>query len=162
MLFKVRKKFLKLLAKQLPSSSLRIRLLRKCNYTIGDQTYVGEDLIIIDDLDSPESFVSIGNRVAIAPRVTLVIVTRPNQSRIGPYVNSHSGPIRICDDAWIGTGAVIMPGVTIGEGAVVAANAVVTRNVDPYVIVGGIPAREIRKVTVPWYQPEIAPARAKP
>ena len=50
----------------------------------------------------------------------------------------------IGNDVWIGHGAVILPGVTVGDGAVVGANAVVTKDVSPYAIVGGAPARVIR------------------
>lgn len=51
----------------------------------------------------------------------------------------------IGNDVWIGHGAVIMPGITIGDGAVVAANAVVTKDVAPYQVVGGVPAKPIRQ-----------------
>jgi virginiamycin A acetyltransferase len=57
----------------------------------------------------------------------------------------HRGDIRIGNDVWIGFEAVILSGVTIGDGAVVATRAVVTRDVPPYGIVGGIPAKLIRK-----------------
>lgn len=52
--------------------------------------------------------------------------------------------VSIGHDVWIGHGAVVMPGISIGHGAVIGANAVVTRNVEPYMIVGGSPARVIR------------------
>jgi maltose O-acetyltransferase len=52
-------------------------------------------------------------------------------------------PIVLHDRVWIATGATILPGVTLGEGAVAAAGAVVTRDVDPFTIVGGVPARRI-------------------
>ena len=55
------------------------------------------------------------------------------------------GPTTIGDGAWIGMRAMLMPGVTIGEGAIIAAGAVVTRNVAPYSVVGGNPAQLIRK-----------------
>ena len=55
------------------------------------------------------------------------------------------GDIVIGNDVWIGYEAVVMAGVTIGDGAVIGARAVVTRDVPPYTIVGGVPAKEIRK-----------------
>jgi acetyltransferase-like isoleucine patch superfamily enzyme len=55
------------------------------------------------------------------------------------------GPIVIGNDVWIGDRAMIMRGVTIGDGAIVAAGAIVTKDVAPYAIVGGVPAKEIRK-----------------
>ena len=58
----------------------------------------------------------------------------------------RSAPIRSCDKAWIGTGVKILKGVTIGEGAVVGAGSVVTRDVEPWTIVGGNPAKVIRQL----------------
>jgi len=49
------------------------------------------------------------------------------------------------NDCWIGHGAIILPGVTVGDGAVIAAGAVVSRDVPPYMVVGGVPARPIRE-----------------
>ena len=57
----------------------------------------------------------------------------------------NKGDIVIGNDVWIGYEAVIMAGVHIGDGAIIAARAVVTRDVPPYTIVGGVPAKEIRK-----------------
>jgi acetyltransferase-like isoleucine patch superfamily enzyme len=153
---KIKNKLLKLIAKQIPGRGLRIRLFRMCGYDIGEQVYIGEDLIIIDDLgDSQLQFnLTIGDRAAISPRVTLVMHTQPNDSRIVPYVNSHKGFITIEADAWIGTGSVILPNVTIGEGAVVGANSVVTKDVEPYTVVGGVPAHFIKKIDVPWHRSE--------
>jgi len=57
----------------------------------------------------------------------------------------NKGNTTIGNDVWIGYGATIMPGVTVGDGAIIATKAVVTKDVEPYSIVGGNPAREIRK-----------------
>ena len=57
----------------------------------------------------------------------------------------NKGDIVIGNDVWLGYGSVIMPGVTIGDGSIVATKSVVTKNVPPYSIVGGNPAKEIRK-----------------
>ena len=56
----------------------------------------------------------------------------------------NSRPVIIGNDVYLGDGIIVMPGVTIGNGAVIAANAVVTKDVEPYTIVGGIPAKKIR------------------
>jgi maltose O-acetyltransferase len=153
---KIKKKLLKFLAKHIPGFRLRIRMLRMCGYMIGESVYIGEDIIIIDDLgDTQLNFnLSIGDRAAISPRVTFVLHTQPNESRIVPYANSHKGSITVEADAWIGTGAVILPDVTIGEGAVVGANSVVTKSVAPYTVVGGVPAHKIKELNVPWNHPE--------
>lgn len=57
----------------------------------------------------------------------------------------NKGDIVIGNDVWIGYEAVIMAGVTIGDGAIIGARAVVTKDVPPYTIVGGVPAKQIRK-----------------
>jgi acetyltransferase-like isoleucine patch superfamily enzyme len=146
---KILKKLLKLLLKNMPNFRLRAAMLRWCGYAVGEDVYIGEDLIIVDE-PNDWGLVTIGDRVAISPRVTLVVSSRPNFSRIAPYVPVKHAPIAIGHDVWLGTGVVILPGTVIGDGAVVAANSVVTRSVEPYTIVGGVPARPIRKVDVPW------------
>jgi acetyltransferase-like isoleucine patch superfamily enzyme len=96
--------------------------------------------------------IEIGDRVLIASRVYISdhahgaadysdIETPPSKRLV------HSkGPVVIEDDVWIGEGACILPGVRIGRNAIVGANAVVTRDVAPFTIVGGVPARVIRKL----------------
>ena len=147
-IWKLLKRSFKSLAKVLPGYQIRNRLFRAAGYKIGKDVYIGEDLIVIDELDEL-GYIHIGDRVAIAERVTLVIASTPNFSRIGPYVPTAHGPIVIEDDAWIGTGAVILPNVKIGQGAVVGALSLVTRDVSPFTIVMGIPARPYRKIDYP-------------
>jgi acetyltransferase-like isoleucine patch superfamily enzyme len=60
-----------------------------------------------------------------------------------PYFSETLAPVKIGDHVWIGSRATILPGVTVGEGAVVAAGAVVTHDVEPYAVVAGVPARQI-------------------
>ena len=140
-----KKKILKPLAKIMPLSPLRVALFRMCGYTIGKDVFIGEDMLISDNL--PDKNVFIGDRASIAPRVTLVTSSGPNLSRIEPYVKVvNSGKIRIEDDAWIGAGAIILPNVTIGKGAVVGAGAVVIKDVLSYTVVAGVPAKKIKNL----------------
>lgn len=140
----LKKKILKPLARFIPNSKLRVFFFKLCGYYIGRDVFIGEDLIISDNIHDKN--VIIGDRVAIAPRVTLITSSGPNKSRIKPYIKEVNGIIKIEQDAWICTGAIILPNITIGKGAVVAAGAVVTKNVYPFTIVGGVPARLIKKL----------------
>lgn len=85
--------------------------------------------------------ITIGTKVAISREAFICTashdITKPNRPLI-------TAPITICDGAWIGSRAIILPGVTIGEGAIVAAGAVVTKDVEPWSVVGGNPAKFIK------------------
>lgn len=98
----------------------------------------------------------IGNYVSIAQHVTFLldvehrldcISTYPFKVKIAESERQEAfakGDIVVDDDGWIGYGATVMSGVHIGQGAVVAAGAVVTKDVPPYAIVGGVPAKVIK------------------
>jgi len=91
--------------------------------------------------------IKIGNYVLIGP---YTVINSGNHSYSDPDVPIRSQghvikPIVIEDDVWIGANSTILAGVTIGRGAVVGAGAVVTKNVDPYTVVGGVPAAFIKE-----------------
>lgn len=87
----------------------------------------------------------IGGNVAIGPGTVIRAANHRFTSRDMPIMGQghEPGRVKIEEDVWIGANCVILPDVTIGRGAIVGAGAVVTRNVGPYVIVGGVPARQI-------------------
>ncbi|MBQ0143286.1 MAG: CatB-related O-acetyltransferase [Prevotellaceae bacterium] len=94
--------------------------------------------------------ICIGNDVYIGPRVT-IMAGNHNFRDIGVFIfDNHDKrdgddlPVIIEDDTWIGCNVTILKGVTVGRGAIVGAGAVVTKNVPPYAIVGGNPAKLIR------------------
>lgn len=91
-------------------------------------------------LDTRGGQISIGNYVDIAPEVNIWTLEHDFQD---PGFRSSGGPVTIGDYAWICNRAIILPGVQIGEGAVVAAGAVVTKSVAPWTVVGGVPAKPI-------------------
>lgn len=92
--------------------------------------------------------VTIGNGVRIGRNVSIRDWNGPHVIVNDTYVN-HA-PVKIGDHVWLCTGCSIMPGVTIGEGSVVATNAVVTKDVPPYSLVAGTPAKVI-KSNIEWY-----------
>lgn len=91
--------------------------------------------------------IEIGERVAIGPKVMFETVNHYNKALKKRMHESTFHPIKVEDDVWIGAGAIIVPGITIGKGAIVAAGAVVTKDVEPFMLVGGNPARVIRALS---------------
>jgi len=111
------------------------RLRRDHHLIIGEHTRINRGCLL--DARGP---LRIGSNVSISPEVA--IVTTQHRSA-DPDFAVQSLPVVIEDHVWIGIRAVILPGVTVGRGAVVAAGAVVTRDVPPLAVVGGVPARPI-------------------
>lgn len=103
-----------------------------------------------------QSMLNIGSYCSIAQKVSFIMNNEHRMDTFSSYPFKHyftkdkdpealsKGGINIGDDVWIGFGATILDGVTIGTGAVIAARAVVTKNVPPYAIVGGCPASIIK------------------
>jgi acetyltransferase-like isoleucine patch superfamily enzyme len=121
--------------------------------SIGENTYIGKSHIVA------AKNITIGDNVLISWGVT--IVDHNSHSliyseraldvadwRLGKkdWSNVVVQPVRICDKAWVGFNASILKGVTIGEGAIVAACSVVTKDVPAWTIVGGNPAKIIREI----------------
>lgn len=113
----------------------RTRFFSPWKLDIGHNSIVGNDAML-----DARNGISIGNNVSLAMGVWIWTMEHDPQD---PCYGVTGGPVIIEDYAWISCRAVILPGVTVGKGAVVAAGAVVTRDVPPYAIVGGVPARVI-------------------
>lgn len=113
----------------------RARFYEPWKLRVGAHTIIGNDAM----LDARRGIV-IGDNVSLSMGVWIWTLEHDPQS--SDYA-AKGGSVLIEDRAWISCRVVILPGVTIGEGAVVAAGAVVTRDVPPYAIVGGVPARII-------------------
>ncbi len=103
--------------------------------TIGRSSVVGDHAIL-----DARAGLTIGENVNISTKAAIWTGQHDYQSPDFAYVEA---PVRICDYAWLSFRATILPGVTVGEGAVVAACAVVTKDVEPFTIVAGVPARVI-------------------
>ncbi|HEX5503094.1 MAG TPA: acyltransferase [Thermomicrobiales bacterium] len=140
------RKSAKLLAKYFPLNGVRVRALRAAGYRVGRAVTIGEELQVTDDLGRRHGALVIGDRVAIAQRVMIILTSHPNASRLRECVRSVMAPVVIHDDAWVGAGAIILPGVTIGELAIVGAGSVVTRDVPPRTVVAGNPARVLKSL----------------
>lgn len=113
----------------------RLTVGRACWFNIGVLINLGAD-------------VTVGDRVALGHEVMILTDTHPiagSERRAGPL---FARPVSIGDGAWLGSRVLVLPGVAIGAGAVVAAGAVVTNDVPPDILVGGVPARMLRELEV--------------
>lgn len=108
------------------------------NISIGNTTNINPSCMF----DSRGGSIIIGDNVDISPEVNIWTLQHDPQD---PNFDTNGGPVVIEEFVWIGNRATILPNITIGRGAVVATGAVVTKNVNPWTIVGGVPAREIGK-----------------
>ncbi|WP_415407815.1 acyltransferase [Sulfurovum sp. CS9] len=96
----------------------------------------------------PDGQVIIGKNALIGARVSFETVSHPTNYTPGKMRTRTTGSIVVEDDVWIGAGAIIIQGVTIHRGAIVAAGSVVTKDVEANTIVGGVPAKFIKNVEV--------------
>ena len=107
------------------------------NITIGTGTTIGHNCTL-----DGRGGLHIGNNVNLSSEVMIWTMQHNPQC---PNFGVESNPVVIEDYAWLSCRSIILPGVTVGKGAVVAAGAVVTKSVEPYTMVGGVPAKHISK-----------------
>jgi maltose O-acetyltransferase len=122
-----------------------VQILGKISVEIGARSFVGHETLIAGGMAS----IKIGSDCDISDRVMIICGTH-EITRAGPRAaGTGCGKDIIIDNGvWIGFGAHILPGVHIGEHAIVGAGSVVTKNVRPFVIVAGNPARELRELSI--------------
>lgn len=111
------------------------------NIELGDCVYFNFNCVLLD-----VAKITIGSNVFFGPNVQIYTATHPLDALVRTAGQEYGKAISIADNVWVGGGAVICPGVNIGKNSVVAAGAVVTKNVDQSVFVGGNPAKVIKMV----------------
>lgn len=124
----------------------------------GSSIYYGADITLFKRacFEMGKSFINSDARIRVHERLTIGDGCAVSHGFVCMDGNAHAidghrttTPVEICDHVWIGTGVTVLPGVRIGEGAVVAAGAVVTKDVPPACLVAGVPARVVRE-NVSW------------
>ena len=113
-----------------------------CNTTIGAGSYANFNLCILDC-----ALVTIGDRVMFGPGVSILTATHETEVQSRRDNIEYAKEITIGDDCWIGGHVVILPGVHIGEGCTIAASSVVTKDIPPWSVAMGSPARVKKQVT---------------
>ncbi|MCK4527864.1 acyltransferase [candidate division WOR-3 bacterium] len=133
-----------------PYSGIRVWLHRRRGVKIGKNVHIGP-LVFIEPVFP--NFVFIEDGVSIAGQNYILTHNKPLKYHQN-VTEAFVAPVVIKKNAWVTVGSIILPGVTIGEGSIVAAGAVVTKDVPPNCIVGGVPAKVIKELELSNQKPE--------
>jgi acetyltransferase-like isoleucine patch superfamily enzyme len=133
--------FWQVLSRVVPYSGLRVWMHRKRGVKIGKGVHIGP-MVTIDDVYP--NFVIIEDGVSIAGQNFILTHNKPLEYH-KHLSEAMLAPVVIKKNAWVAIGVIILPGVTIGEGAIVASGAVVSKDVPPNTLVGGVPAKVIKE-----------------
>ena len=133
--------FLQVISRIVPYSGIRIKLQRMRGVKIGKNVHIGP-LVTIDDVYP--NFVIIEDGVSIAGQNFIITHNKPLEYH-KHLSEAFLGPVVIRKNAWVAIGVIILPGVTIGEGAIVASGSVVNKDVPPNTLVGGVPAKILKE-----------------
>jgi len=113
-----------------------------CHMHVGDDVYANYGLTVVDDAD-----IIIGDRVMIGPQVVIATAGHPVHPALRAQALQYNLPVTVEADVWIGAGAILLPGVTIGHGSVIGAGSVVTKDIPADSVAVGNPCRVLRTVT---------------
>ena len=112
------------------------------NVHFGKNVVVNFNANLVDDGE-----IFIGDDVMIGPNCNIATAVHPVSPRLRRHKLQFNKPVHIGNNVWMGAGATILPGVTIGDNSIIGAGSVVTKDVPANVIVGGVPARVLREIT---------------
>lgn len=110
-----------------------------CNIKFGKAFYANFNCTFLDP-----TLITFGDNVMLGPNVTFTTVSHPTDPKRRITAEEYAEPITVGNNVWFASNVVVLPGVTIGDGAVIAAGAVVRNNVAANTVVAGIPARVIK------------------
>ena len=138
---------LRIIAWIAPIYQFRSSVWRKCGVKVGKGVYIGN--LVYMDGEYPH-LITIENEVSIGPSVLILSHSgaSPFHQRTGIFKQPPK-PVLLKRGCWLGSGAIILPGVTIGTGSIVAAGAVVSKDIPDYSVAAGNPARVVSKLPRP-------------
>jgi len=145
-------RLVKLFAMYYPDARIRKLYFEKLGIFMGKNTYANLGMKVVIGERQENFLVEIGDNVSIGPNLTLIIDSRPNNSeelKNMQYIKEvliKNDKIIIENDVWIGANVTIFPGIKIGKCSVIGAGSVVIKDIEPYSIYAGVPAKRIRKL----------------
>jgi acetyltransferase-like isoleucine patch superfamily enzyme len=141
----MKRKILKFFYQFIPILSIRVLILRWSGYNVGKGAYI-PSCTIISDMKNHKNNLIIGDRVSIGPKVVIVTDSSPNNSRLLKLFPLVSEKVVLEDDVWLGANVTVLPGVVVGKCSVVGSGSVVNKDIPPYSVAVGTPAKVIRQI----------------
>lgn len=137
--------FIRFFASFIPPTSIKSRFYGLTGIKVGRRVFIGEGVYFVDGFK--RGLIQLSNESVLSPKVVIVSMAVPGDSFLArEYKVTKTSRVIIGEGAWIGVGAVILPGVRIGRGAIVGANAVVTTSIPDLEVWAGNPARYMKRV----------------
>lgn len=138
-------KFLHLIMRETPSPGMRNLILRFLGAKIDKSVQISYDFLLFDA--SKAHNLIIDKNVSIGPRATFITHADPSPSELVKLYPVIDKPIIIEENVWIGANVTILPGVRIGQFSIIAAGSIVTKDVLPFTVVAGVPAKRIKDLS---------------
>lgn len=140
-------KFLHFIMRETPSPQMRNFILRFLGAKIGCNVVISYDFLLFDATKAYNLIIK--DNASIGPRVTMITHADPTPSALVKLYPVIDKQIIIEEHVWIGANVTILPGVRIGRYSVIAAGSVVTKDVMPFTLVAGVPAKVIKNLSLP-------------
>lgn len=112
------------------------------NVHFGKNVFINHGVILVDD-----GKIEIGDDTMIGPAVKIATAVHPVSPKLRKAKLQYNKPVKIGKNVWIGSGAIILPGVTVGDNTIIGAGAVVSKDIPSNVIALGVPAKVVREIT---------------
>ncbi len=145
-LFRLKVKICKVLATHFPWVKVRVWAMHGLGFKMGVDIIPSPGIMFVMMNSGDSGTLDIGDRVGIGSGSIIILESSPGNSRLKEIYPSDKRGIKIEQDVWIGAGVIILPGVTIGEFAIIGSGSVVNKDVDAYTLVGGVPAKKLRDI----------------
>jgi len=139
------KKILHVILRLSPGNKVRVKILKLLGANIEGELYIAQNFFILDA--GRTDYLTIEKNVGIGPNVTILIHSDPYPSKLSNLYPRSWKKVHIGENVWIGACSTILGGITIGNNSIIAAGSVITKDVPPFTVVAGVPAKVVKDLS---------------
>ncbi len=138
------KKVLHVMLRLTPGNKIRVKILKLLGANIKGDLYIAQNFFVLDA--GKTEYLTIEKNVGIGPNVTILIHSDPSPSSLSKLYPQSWKKVHIGENVWIGACSTILGGITVGNNSIIAAGSVITKDVPPFSIVAGVPAKVVKSI----------------